>query len=600
MSLLQQLVMFLAAAVIAVPIFKRLGLGAVLGYLAGGIAIGPWGLSLVGEVDTVLQFAEIGVVLLLFIIGLEVEPIRLWTMRRYVFGLGAAQVIASAAILGVVAAAFGLSPAAAIVTGLALALSSTAFALQLLAEKKALPTRHGRAAFSVLLFQDLAVVPLLALVPLLGVGGGGGGDPLWSVIEALGVIAAVILVGRYLIRYLLRAIAATGIEEIFTAATLLTVIGTALLMEAVGLSMALGAFIAGMLLADSEYRHALEADIEPFKGLLLGLFFIAVGMSVNIGLILERPILVLALSLGLIAAKMAVLWPLGRLYGLNAEAARRLATVIPQGGEFAFVIFGLAVTAGVMIRSETDLLVAVVIVSMALTPILVELDERLIERLRAKPAPAQPDPVDQAETVIIAGFGRVGQIVARTLRARGIGFTALELRPEQVDFVRRYGNRIYYGDATRLEMLRAANAENARAIVVAIDDVEASLRILRLVKIHFPRLAVFARARNRRHAHLLMDQGADHVVRETFHSSLELTRQLLVGLGLSDWESARTVEAFRENDERILAEQVLAGDDEQRMIHLTRRAEEELEALFKEDPGLGPEPGDPPARNQSE
>ena len=600
MSLLQQLVLFLTAAVIAVPVFRRLGLGAVLGYLAGGIVIGPWGLALVGEVDTVLHFAEIGVVLLMFIIGLEVEPIRLWTMRRYVFGLGAAQFFASAAILGLAAAAFGLSPAAAIVVGLALALSSTAFALQLLAEKKALPTRHGRAAFSVLLFQDLAVVPLLALVPLLGSGRAGDGDPLWAVIEAVGVIAAVILVGRYLIRYVLRAIAATGIEEIFTAATLLTVVGTALLMEAVGLSMALGAFIAGMLLADSEYRHALEADIEPFKGLLLGLFFIAVGMSVNIGLIVERPVLVLALAVGLIALKMTVLWPLARLYGLNAEAARRLASVIPQGGEFAFVIFGLAVTAGVMIRSEADLLIAVVIVSMALTPILVELDERLIERLRPRPSPAPAEPIDQAETVIIAGFGRVGQIVARTLRARGIGFTALELRPEQVDFVRRYGNRIYYGDATRLEMLRAANAQDARAIVVAVDDVEASLRIVRLVKVHFPHLTVFARARNRRHAHLLMDLDADHVVRETFHSSLVLTRHLLVGLGFSDWDSARTVEAFRANDERILAEQVLAGDDEQRMIHLTRRAEEELEALFKEDPGLGPEQGEPPARNLSE
>ncbi len=585
MSFLEQSVLFLAAAVIAVPVTRRLGLGAVLGYLAGGIVIGPWGLALVGEVETVFHIAEIGVVLLLFIIGLEVEPTRLWTMRRYVFGLGAAQVLLSAAALGLLAALAGLGTAAAVVAGFALALSSTAFALQLLAEKKALTSRHGRAAFSVLLFQDLAVVPLLALVPLLGAGVGAGGDPLWAVVEALGVIVLVVLIGRYLIRYALRMIAATGIDEIFTAAALLTVVGTALVMEAVGLSMALGAFIAGMLLADSDYRHALEADIGPFKGLLLGLFFIAVGMSVNVGLILERPVLVLALAVGLVAVKAAVLWPLARLFGLDGAPARRLAGTISQGGEFAFVLFALAVGAGVMERSQVDLLIAVVIVSMALTPLLLEADERLIGRLGSAPAPAPAEPIGQAQTVIIAGFGRVGQIVARTLRARGIAFTALEIRPEQVDFVRRYGNRIYYGDAARLEMLRAANARSARAIVVAVDDPEAALRIVRIAKVHFPEVAVFARAHDRQHAYRLMDLGADGVVRETFHSSLVLARQLLAALGLSDWQSERTVEAFRAHDERVLAEQFAVRDDEQKMILLTRRAAEELEALFGRDAG---------------
>ncbi len=581
MSFLEQSVLFLAAAVIAVPLAKRLRLGAVPGYLAGGAVIGPWGLALVGEVETVLHVAEIGVVLLLFVIGLEIEPTRLWTMRRYVFGLGAAQVLLSAAALGLLAGLAGFETRASVVAGFALALSSTAFALQLLAEKRALTSRHGRAAFSVLLFQDLAVVPLLALIPLLGVASRVGGDPLWAVAEALGVIALVVLIGRYLIRYALWTIDATGIWEIFTAAALLSVVGAAVLMEAVGLSMALGAFIAGVLLADSDYRHALEADIGPFKGLLLGLFFIAVGMSVDIGLILERPALVLGLSVGLIAVKMMVLWPVARLFGLAGEPARRLAGVIPQGGEFAFVLLGLAVGAGVMARSQVDLLIAVVVVSIALTPILVEADERLIGRRAAAPVP--PEPIGAPQSVIIAGFGRVGQIVARTLRARGIAFTALEIRPEQVDFVRRYGNRIYYGDATRLDTLRAANARNARAIVVAIDDPDAVLRIVRIAKLHFPQAAVFARARDRRHAYRLMDLGADQVVRETFHSSLALAGHLLGALGLSDPQSARTIAAFREHDERVLAEQFAVRDDEQKLILLTRRAEEELEALFGRD-----------------
>ncbi len=593
MTLLHQAVIFLAAAALIVPLSKRLGLGAVLGYLFAGVLIGPQCLGLFRDVDGILHFAEIGVVLLMFIIGLELHPRRLWVMRRSVFGLGLLQVVVSAALIAGLALVLGLEPATAAVVGVALSLSSTAFALQTLAERGELASRHGRAAFSILLLQDLAVIPALALLPLLAPGGMPASDGMGlAAAKAVAVVVAVIVGGRYLLRQVLRLVAATGVDEIFTATGLLIVVATALLMEQVGMSMALGAFLAGVLLADSEYRHQLEADVEPLKSLLLGLFFMAVGMSVNLQLVATQWPQTLGLVLGLVLVKALVLYGLGRWQGgLNRAQARRLAVSVSQGGEFAFVIFTAAVDGGSLPDDLADLLVAVVSLSMALTPILLLVADRLDAReaTQGQVAPSYEAPPPDRR-VIIAGFGRVGQIVARILRAKKILFTALEISPEQVDFVKRYGNEVYYGDASRLELLRAAGTAHATAFVLAIDEPEASLRTAEVVRRHFPQIKVYARARNRKHAYQLMDLGVEVVWRETFHSSLEMSRALLRGLGFAGGESDRAVERFRQFDEERLYAHRNLHDDEARMVSLAREAAQELEELFAQDAAQGEQP----------
>jgi monovalent cation:proton antiporter-2 (CPA2) family protein len=586
MSLLLEAAVYLASAVIAVPLFRRLGLGAVLGYLAAGVVIGPWALGLISDVDHILHFAEFGVVLLLFIIGLELQPARLWTMRRAVFGLGGAQVFVTASVLSVAGYALGLDPTAAGVVGLSLSLSSTAFALQTLAEKNQLTTRHGRTAFSILLLQDLAVIPMLAIVPLLAPQATGPMESsgMVAALQTLAIVVVVGLGGHFLLRPVLRVVAASGTREVFTAMALLTVVGTALLMEWVGLSMALGAFLAGVLLADSEYRHALEADIEPFKGMLLGLFFIAVGMSLNVGLVAERPGLVLALVAGLIAIKFVILFTFGRLIGLNSTSARALGVTISQGGEFAFVIFGVAVTAQLLDRGVAELLIAVVTVSMAVTPLLTFVNESMLRSWPEKRAAREFEaPPENEKHVIVAGFGRFGQIVARVLRAKKIPFTALEISPEQIDFVRKYGNKVYYGDASRLALLHAARADKAAAFVLAIDDVEASLRTAETVRRHFPKLPVYARARDRKHAHQLIDLGVTIIRRETLHSSLDLASALLTGLGLSASEAENAVETFRQHDEMLLFAHYWHHNDEEKMQALSKEGALQLKELFEQD-----------------
>lgn len=570
---------------VAVPIFKRIGFGAVLGYLAAGIVIGPSALGLVKDVENILHFGEFGVVLLLFIIGLELQPSRLWVLRKYVFGLGTTQVLVTALILSASATIMGTGVATAVIVGLALSLSSTAFALQMLAEKKQLTTRHGRAAFSILLFQDLAVIPMLALIPLLAPGEAFSVDRalVLSIGKAMAAIAIVIIGGRYVIRHVFRLIARAGTHEVFTALALLTVLSTALLMEWVGLSMALGAFLAGVLLADSEYRHALEADLEPFKGLLLGLFFIAVGMSVNLQLVVSQVDMVVALVVGLLMIKFFVLFSIGKLAGLTLHSAGSLASALPQGGEFAFVIFGVAVSAGIMQPGLAELLIVVVAVSMALTPLIFSTNGAIQARTGVRQVRDYEPPVDEQNRVIIAGFGRFGQIIARILRAKRIGFTALEASPEQVDFVRRYGNKIYYGDASRLDLLRAANAHQADVFVLAIDDIDASLRTARIVSKHFPRLKILARARNRKHAYQLMDLGITTIWRETLLSSLDMARAVLVGLGLEKPEAEHAVEAFKRHDEKRLRAHHELHDDEERMAYLAQQAARELEELFEQD-----------------
>lgn len=586
MSLIQQIAIFLAAAVLMVPLFKRLGLGAVLGYLVAGVLIGPSGFGVISDVTAIYHFSEFGVVLLLFIIGLELQPSRLWVLRRSVFGLGSAQVLITGGVLAVVGVALGLEAKAAIIAGLGLSLSSTAFVLQILAEKNQLTTRHGRESFAILLFQDLAVIPLLALLPLLGATGAQAAPVgIWlSMAQALLVIVVVIAGGRLLLRPVFKVVAASRSQEIFTAAALLVVIATALLMELAGLSMALGAFLAGVLLADSEYRHALEADLDPFKGLLLGLFFIAVGMSANLGLISAHPMQVMGLVLGLMNVKFLVLFALGRFSGAGTDSARHLGIALAQGGEFAFVLFSVATSYQVMTPALSELLVVVVSLSMAATPLLFALNEKVIAKWLKQEIPAEYDRIVEPENkVIIAGFGRFGQIVARVLRTRKIAFTAMEASPAQVDFVRRFGNKIYYGDASRLDLLRAAHAEKAEIFVLAIDDIEASLKTAETVRRHFPKLAVYARARNRYHAYKLMDLSANLVSRETFLSSLDLARQVLQGLGVSATDASRSVAMFRKHDEALLAHQRAIYTDEAALIQSAKQAAEELEGLFESD-----------------
>jgi len=583
MEILHEAIIFLIAALIAVPISKRLGFGSVLGYLTAGILIGPSTLGLIKDPDHILHFAELGVVFLLFVIGLELQPSRLWVLRKMVFGLGSAQVLGSAAVIATIAFLFGLDFKPALIVGLILALSSTAFVLQMLAEKKQLNTTHGRAAFSILLFQDLAVIPLIAVLPLLGATAGSETTP-GDFIVALGTIAALIVGGRFLLRPVLRIAARSGIPEIFTATALFVVIGAALLMQFAGLSMVLGAFIAGMLLADSEFRHELEADIAPFKGLLLGLFFIAVGMSVDLGLLLREPGTILTIVAALMLAKAIVLFPVARLFGLCDRAgAMSLAVILAQGGEFAFVLFGIVAQGQLLGTAVIDQLILAVAVSMLLTPVAYLINERFTNKLSASVEPVYDDMGEPHNPVIIAGFGRVGQIAGRLLSIIDTKFTALEIDSSQVDVVRAYGNIVHYGDASKLELLRSAGAAHARIFVLAIDEIEASMRTAEAVTRHFPHLTIVARARNRRHEYHLMDLGISHIYRETLLSSLAMGEQLLLDLGVSSEEATLIVQTFRERDTRLIKEQHAIQHDEEQLIQSARETARELELLLRND-----------------
>ena len=581
---IREALLFLAVVVIAVPLFKRIGLGSVLGYLVAGVLIGPHGFRLIPGVEEVGHLAETGVVLLLFLIGLELQPERLWELRTRVFGVGAAQVLLSGAVLTLTALVLGLSWQAALVAGFGLSLSSTAFALQLLGERNQLATPMGQTAFGILLFQDLAVIPLLAVLPLLGTGGGRMDTSWVSLAKAAGLVILVVLVGRTLLRPAFRLVASARSQEVFTASALLAALGTAVLTSAVGLSPELGAFMAGVLLADSAYRHELEADIEPFRGLLMGLFFVSVGMSVAFELLLQRPLLIAGLVLGTSALKVLTIGGLGRRILSAWRPAWELGVILGQGGEFAFVLFGLAVSYGIFPAPLRDTLVLVVGLSMALTPLLTLAHDRLLApRLRTRDDRPYDRGVEQDAPVIIAGFGRFGQVVARVLRARGIPFTAMDADPAQIDFLKRFGNQVFYGDASRLDLLRAARADKAQVFVLAIDDVQSSIRTAREVQEHFPHLVIFARARNRAHAYQLLELGITHVIRETFLSSLELTGDILQELGFSYSEARSTLDRFREHDERMLKESFQYQRDEKKLIEIAERSRRELESLFTRD-----------------
>src|SRR5262245_24464461 len=580
-----QVAVFLAAAAIAAPLGRSLGMGAVLGYLAAGVIIGPYVLGplyALDDVSQLLHFGEFGVVMLLFVIGLELRPVRLWAMRSAIFGLGAAQLVITSVVIAAIGIAIRLSAAQALFIGLALSMSSTAFALQVLEEKNELTARHGRLAFSVLLFQDLAAIPLIALVPLFALGHAESTMDFNSAVLAILTIFGVIVVGRFLLSRLYRFVAAPGVREARTASALLTVVGVALSMETVGLSAALGSFIAGALLADSEYRHQIEADIAPFEGLLLAVFFIAVGMSIDLSVVLAEPLQLIAIVAVLITLKASILYLLGHWWGLDSAAARRLGLVLSQGGEFAFVLFGAGATQGVIEQGTANLLILAVTFSMAATPLLLLIDDKVGEALRPE-APPYDTPAGGEGHVIIAGFGRFGQIVARILRARQIPFTALDASVEQVDFVRRFGAQIYYGDAGRLDILRAADADKARAFVLAIDKVDGSLRVAEMVRTHFPDLPIYARARDRTHVHKLMDLGVIIIERETFLAALELTKDLLRGLGLKEAEVKRLVETFKRLDERRLYEDYQYYTDLEKVRANAMSQAKELEELFARD-----------------
>ncbi len=582
--MLKDAAIFLCAAVLVVPLFKRFGLGTVLGYLAAGALIGPYCLGLIGQVEKTLHFAEFGVVMLLFLIGLELQPSRLWKLRGAVFGAGGMQVVLTTLAVGAGALALGVPGKAALAIGLALSMSSTAFALQVLAEKRELALAHGRAAFGILLFQDLAAIPILALVPLLGVTESSGGmSNLERVGVIVGVIAGIAVGGRYLLRPMLGFIAGARDHDLSAAATLLVVVGTALIMNAVGLSMALGTFLAGVLLSESEYRHELEANIEPYKGILLGLFFMAIGGSANLTLIAIMPGAILGLVASATLVKLVVLVLVGKTTKLTSRSSASLGVALSQGGEFAFVIFQVAEKGRVLSPHLEEVLVVVVTLSMAMTPLLFLIRDRVLARIDAKGARPFDEIPDEGSGIIIAGFGRVGQIVGRILRLKGFPFTAIDSNAKHIDFVRRYGNQVYYGDASRADLLRAAGAERAKLFVLAIDDMESSIATLKTVQHHFPQLKVVARARNRQHAMVLYAMGIDVVVRENFAGSLEMAERALEKLGFGEADARHAVQTFGEYDEARVKQQTPQRDDEKALIASAKEYTAELERLFLQD-----------------
>jgi glutathione-regulated potassium-efflux system protein KefB len=586
---LNQALIYLGAGVIAVPLFKRLGLGSVLGFLAAGMAIGPWGLKLVSAPEAILGFAEFGVVLLLFLVGLELNPRRLWQMRRPIFGMGAVQVAGTAAAAAALGWALGQSFTIALVAGMGFAMSSTAIALATLQEKGLLATPGGQASFSVLLFQDLAVIPLALLLALLAPERAREGLDWMAAARGVALIVVLIAAGRYLLRPLLRIIAGTGQREVFVGFALLLVLGVAALMEAAGLSMALGSFLAGVMLADSEYRHELELDIEPFKGLLLGLFFIAVGMSVDLGLFVRAPLLVLGLALAIVALKTLLLYPIAKTFGFCGRAdALLFALALSQAGEFAFVLFAAA--GRILPRETLDVLNAAVAASMLTTPLLMLLYERVLAPRLAMGAEREADVFEEANPVVVAGFGRFGQVVTRVLNGLRLRATVIDHDPNQIELVRRFGTKAYYGDATRLDLLEKAGIARSRLLIVALDDHQAALRLVRQVRGRFPELKIIARAHSRSDAFEYVEMGIPSV-RETFASALDAAEAALRALDFGPMAARRVVTRFKRHDEEMLAQQSPHRGEIKQLIALQQQGREDLERLLASESASRPSAG---------
>jgi monovalent cation:proton antiporter-2 (CPA2) family protein len=594
-----QAFVYLAAAVISVPIAKRAGLGSVLGYLVAGLVIGPYGLRLIGEEgQNVMHFAEFGVVMMLFLIGLELQPSLLWRLRGPILGIGGLQVGLTATAITLIGKWLGLPFQSSLAIGMILSLSSTAIVLQTLNEKGLIKTDAGQSSFSVLLFQDIAVIPMLAAMPLLALtatattgesdatihgnawveGLSGWGQAL----AVVAVIAAIIIGGLFLVRPFFRTIAKTRLRELFTAAALLLVIGIALLMSKVGLSPALGTFLAGVVLANSEYRHELEGDIEPFKGLLLGLFFIAVGASIDFGLISRNPVNIGMLVSGLICIKLGILILLGRAFKMGHDQNILFSFSLAQGSEFSFVLFSFAVQNNAISDEIANPLIGAVAISMALTPLLLLINEKLLQpRFGTKEQESEkPDIIDEENPVIIAGFGNFGSIIGRLLRANGVGITVLDVDSDKVELLRKLGLKVFYGNAARHDLLRVAGAENAKLLVLAINDYEKIFEIIQIVKKHFPHLIIFARAAGRTQAYELLDAGVKHVYRETFDTSLRAGIDTLRSLGFRSYHAHRVTKTFRYHDEDSINELRHLRHDKKTYISHARQRIEDLEQLL--------------------
>lgn len=573
---LVQAAIYLSAAVLAVPLFKRLGLGSILGYLLAGILIGPYALRLIPDPEQVLHFAEFGVVLLLFLVGLELEPEKAWELRKSLFGLGGLQVTGTIALVAGIVCLAGLAWPVAVVAGVGIAMSSTAIGLASLEERKQLGTPGGQASFAVLLFQDLSVIPLFMLLALMAPSSARAGIDAWAVVKALGVIAAIIIASRTVLRPVMRIVAQTGMREIFVAFSLLLVIGVSIAVQAVGLSMALGTFLAGVLLADSEYRYELRLDIEPVKGLLLGLFFIAVGMSVDISLVAHRPGTIIGLALLLVFVKIAILLGLGRLFKLPFRDALLFAVGLSQIGEFAFVVFGVALSQGTLPRETYDALNAIVAVSMLSTPLLLLLYGRFVT-VQCGERPEET--IEESNSVIIAGFGRFGQIVGRVLLANGVSATLIDKDPNQVDLMREFGWRCYYGDASRLDLLEQAGIAKARLFVIAVDDPPMALEMAKLVKQRWPHVPIVARARSRTDAYDLREMCLNPI-RETFYSSLEAARQALLALGEPADTTTDIIKHFERHDLEQFEATRKVRHDRAALLNITEQGRQDLKALL--------------------
>jgi glutathione-regulated potassium-efflux system ancillary protein KefC len=583
--MLTDALIFLAAAVVCVPLAKRAGLGSVLGYLVAGCAIGPWGLGFITDPASILRFAEFGVVLMLFVIGLELDLRHVMQMRGPVFVGGGVQMGACGLALGGGLMLLGLPWQAALVAALALSISSTALAAQTMSERNLVTAPIGRKVLAVSIFQDISAIPLMALVPVLGVSAAAAspGNGWLAAGKAVTAVAGVFVIGRFVTPPLMRLIAKSGVREIFTAFALLLVIGIAELMELAGLSMALGAFLAGVLLASSEYRPALQADIDPFRGLLLGLFFIAVGMSIDFGIVAGAPGLLAILVIGLLALKALVLAVIAPVLGVVPKERWLLAALLAPGSEFAFVVFGVAQEAKVLPGTWEPLLVAAVVLSMAAAPLLALAHDRWQARMARTQQRAADAIDDDSAPVIIAGFGRYGQIVGRLLFAQGIRCTVVDHDPEQIDLLRRFGFKVFYGDATRRDLLDAAGAARAKLLVVAIDDIEDSLKLIDVARLHYPDMKIVARARNVRHVMELADRGVTAVQRETFESALKSGREALEVLGIAPYEARELADLFRRRNLATLAAMQPHFRDEEKAVAIAKSGRDELEENLRRD-----------------
>lgn len=587
--LLNQILIFIGASIIMVPLFHRMGFGSVLGYLIAGVFVGPYGFRLIRDLESVMHFSEFGVVLLLFVIGLEIQPRKLWSMRKDLIGLGGVQVIVCTMIFALAGMLFSGDVTTSFVLAFGMSLSSTAFAVQSLQARNNFNTEFGKASFSILLMQDLLAIPALAIIPSLssklaeGAGDAGHGSMELSYLFPV-FIVLLILVSRFLLQPFFRIIARTHQREIFTATALFVVLGVASIMLKIGLSAALGTFIAGVLLADSEYRHELEANIDPFKSMLLGLFFISVGMTVSLEIIVSKPLQIFGFALLYLAIKLMVIYGTGRLFRMNHMNSKHMALTIAQGGEFAFVIFSIALSAKLADPETIKFLTAIITLSMALNPVIAMIDEKLLH-LRREPViePRFDQIKDEHPEVIIAGFGRFGQMFGRVLRAQKIPFVAIDRDENQIEFLRKFGNKVYYGDVMRLDLLESAGIKNAKYFVMAIDDVEVSVRAARLIREKFPHVKIFARARNRGHVFDFYDIGVENVKRETFDSSVNFIKDLLVEMGNAPEKAQVIIEKFATHDKIMLREQYKVRDDDKKFVSVSKQSAAQLSQVLSDE-----------------